>query len=114
MEEKTLGQIAYEQYGSRWDIQLASMKEVWEGVAKAVAAVVRAESQWQPIETAPRDGTDVLIYVPYYPDGARIETGWFSSKGYWESYSRLYAGEHHSPLCRLQPTHWQPLPEPPK
>ena len=77
---------------------------------------------WQPIETAPKDGTEVLLfwcaehgpeYVEYLACGAWGEYrdgsgGWggesFHSKpeGYW---TRLI-GE--------KPTHWMPLPEPPK
>ena len=70
MSEKTLGQIAW-QAQSEYPFSNTSQdcKDMWERIAQAVADAVRAESQWQPIETAPRDGTEVLLYVPYYPDG---------------------------------------------
>jgi len=65
--------------------------------------------EWQPIETAPRDGTRVLLskvgsteVVSGYWNGIRYEDipvdEWLTAPGGW----------------RRQPTHWMPLPEPPK
>lgn len=54
-------------------------------------------SEWQPIETAPKDGTWFLAYeadVPMYT-AHWDEDGWYDLE--WK--------------CR--PTHWMPLPEPP-
>lgn len=70
---------------------------------------------WQPIETAPKDGRHVLLAVaddpPAYvceayfdPDGGP-EGGWYMANTHWTD---AYDG-------RLwNPTHWQPLPAPPK
>jgi hypothetical protein len=71
-------------------------------------------SEWQPIETAPTDGTNVLAWLP----GCGMEIGLFGSlfgpdeKGgaYWFSTKGdgfLYHGEP------VYPTHWMPLPPPP-
>lgn len=61
--------------------------------------------KWQPIETAPKDGTCVLLFEPCQPIGASMEVGWYDSGlGAWYSMSG----------CALKPTHWLPLPEPPK
>ena len=78
---------------------------------------------WQPIETAPKDGTHILVYGPsagydedapplgfsvahWYDDGVN-ELGW---RG-------IVAGDNIDSYSDLdedtQPTHWQPLPEPP-
>lgn len=58
---------------------------------------------WKPIETAPRDGTAVLVALP----GVRpVYVSWRS--GEWRypfTVRRLKA---------YQPTHWMPLPAPPK
>lgn len=64
MNEKTLGQIAYE---AAWPcfswIEVAEAgQRKWEQVAKAVADAVRAESKWQPIETAPKDVNILVLY----------------------------------------------------
>jgi len=74
---------------------------------------------WQPIETAPKDGTRILIYPVRFHDvkaaryfNAPEITYWFGAKpgypesGYWVGASlRKHAPEDF--------THWQPLPEPP-
>jgi hypothetical protein len=54
---------------------------------------------WQPIETAPKDGTVLLVH------GERgVELGWcVLSRWYW----------HGRNSVTEQPTHWMPLPEPP-
>ena len=70
---------------------------------KVRALAVAAPPQWQPIESAPKDGTRVLVWWPYwrsYPVSAR----WFN--GEWDSYCRLEGDS-------VGPTHWMPLPAPP-
>jgi hypothetical protein len=66
-------------------------------------------SDWQPIDSAPKDGTEILghndgVYAIVSWQTHRTMTGiygnWADRAGYLESYER--------------PTHWQPLPEPPK
>jgi hypothetical protein len=59
---------------------------------------------WQPIETAPKDGTDILLWCPLlgseYMVIGRIDNGiWVSSNDFEDVYD---------------PSHWMPLPEPPK
>jgi hypothetical protein len=69
---------------------------------------------WQPIETAPKDGTDVLLYKRFskYQKWVGkdeydfyIQIGCYSS-GDW----RIHA---YDPPWNNDPTHWMPLPEPP-
>lgn len=60
--------------------------------------------KWEPIETAPKDGRQVLL-----ANGAHVDQGW------WEDDD----GETgwFSWLCfpaKGEPTHWMPLPEPPQ
>jgi len=61
-------------------------------------------SEWQPIETAPRDGTYILAWV----------------RPVWGvQYLRIVTFYHGQWVdsCDLSPedcTHWMPLPEPPK
>ena len=63
------------------------------------------DMDWQPIKSAPKDNTKVLIYVPSktingHDYDAIIMVSRF--KGYWWD------------AAHLKPTHWMPLPEPPK
>ncbi len=55
-------------------------------------------SGWQPIETAPK-GPLLLLYVP---DRTRDVGHWFEG-GWWVIHA-----------LAAEPTHWMPLPEPPK
>lgn len=59
--------------------------------------------KWQPIETAPRDGTRVLIYNGEDVLEARYCFGCWQDPVYSEWMGDV-AGK---------PTHWMPLPEPP-
>lgn len=61
-------------------------------------------TDWQPIETAPRDGSDIIVYRPKANGDYIPHVGvdyWF--KGY------CWGKSNHE----CQPTHWTPLPEPP-
>ena len=61
-----------------------------------------ALNPWQPIETAPRDGSRLLLFVPPYGPS----TGHFCATS-----QRWYC---HSVLNKdADSTHWMPLPEPP-
>lgn len=55
---------------------------------------------WQPIETAPKDGTFVLAVTE---SGYRVIVQWCADK-FWRS------NVPHA----WEPTHWMPLPEPPQ
>lgn len=60
---------------------------------------------WKPISSAPRDETPILGYI----SSTWIE-GIFWNGSEW---SYLSDGDI-TPEARHQPTHWMPLPEPPK
>jgi len=59
---------------------------------------------WQPIETAPKDGTEVLLLGRWFSQ-ARIVNGLWNS-GDAMHMPHWMGGIH-------QPTHWMPLPAPP-
>jgi len=80
------------------------------------------ETEWPPIDTAPRDGTIILtvsnneIYV----------TRWSKEQNYWQFRDALQkkVGDelqyeyswftYIGGLGSINPTHWKPLPQPPK
>jgi hypothetical protein len=58
-------------------------------------------SEWQPIETAPKDGSDILAWW-----NGHAVISWNARQQSWESDDGMVAAKTH-------PTHWMPLPEPP-
>ena len=67
-----------------------------------LVAAIRAP-QWQPIETAPKDGTWVLIWIDWIgnPRSSAFENGTWQNLP-WVSSVKDY-----------NPSHWMPLPKPP-
>lgn len=72
---------------------------------------------WQPIETAPKDETVVLLWCPQSWDTDFVRVGWWFEAESPHEDSGWYDDEAAShPLTDLygEPTHWMPLPEPPR
>lgn len=59
-------------------------------------------SEWQPIETAPRDGTRVIVFVPVLDDGDVLGK------------SLVFEACYRPWGWGCEPTHWMPLPDPPQ
>ncbi len=65
---------------------------------------------WQPIETAPKDGTHILLYQP-------VEGGSYVGKDIPDSYMFVGCFERGKWFCTeytafdKMPTHWMELPE---
>lgn len=71
-------------------------------------------SGWLPIESAPKDGTEIFLFVPYerLPQYSRMHTGKWEEdeyaknpKPYWK-----YGYLSKTTMRAKQPTHWMPLP----
>lgn len=77
-------------------------------------------NEWQPIKTAPKDGTAVWIvingqpYIGYYDPPNYFGPGqWFAKASFRrrrDMSDDIYGTYAHG----VEPTHWMPLPEPPK
>lgn len=81
-------------------------------LAKEVERLRASQPQWQPIDTAPKDGSDVLAWGPRWkqPDYIHFRNGG------WCEWVGLDTGEWE-PITFSEsflPTHWMPIPEPPK
>ncbi len=69
---------------------------------------------WQPIETAPKDGTEVDLFLTTgrEPDCFWKDGGWTRTVKDGD-----YMGEDgvqiEYPKCNIVATHWMPLPSPP-
>jgi len=77
--------------------------------------------EWQPIETAPRDGTLVLLYGPcewdkyVTKDSPKIIiVGFYDEYDYSEDSPFAWLSYTSNPYQdRILATHWLPLPNPP-
>lgn len=56
-------------------------------------------TKWLPIESAPKDGVEVLTW-----DGDWVRVAEHAHDDFWRTLG----------LATHKPTHWMPLPEPPK
>ena len=79
-------QEKWEKTGYVCNLEMCFLAEIWQA----------AQPQWQPIETAPRDGSDILAYSSQSQEIIR----WSDLS---ESWSLSYTF-----------THWMPLPPPPQ
>lgn len=67
---------------------------------------------WQPISTAPKDGTYILAW-----DGYKIAVTSFGFDDLWDHEPKKWCvgecyGEYNI-YDTIDPTHWKPLPDPP-
>ena len=83
---------------------MAVRRNAWRhGWAEGYRTALRQGSEtWQAIETAPKDGTEVLAVSAFgYAHSLYLVTSW--EDGAWDM------PDH----WKMQPTHWMPLPPPP-
>ena len=67
------------------------------------------DREWQPIDTAPKDGTTILIC-------GHGSNGYFVADAKWDGVAFCLFhpdDDAHTSHC-YHPSHWMPLPEPPK
>lgn len=83
--------------------------------------------EWQPIKTAPKDGSFVLLHIPggaletgpvtigsYWRMDERGEDGRFKRGVFWPADWRGWLGmDADTTPSWCEPTHWMPLPKPP-
>lgn len=79
-------------------------------------------SEWQPIETAPKDGQSILLLNGKAHSPEALVAHWCrvypeNPQGTWHSVSRFnceFALQRRFLTQSPDATHWMPLPEPPK
>ncbi len=68
--------------------------------------------EWQPIETAPKDGTRILVARIGRNESGKDLGIWWACTGHWsDHYKNWNDGIEPCGLCG--PTHWMPLPAAP-
>lgn len=74
-------------------------------LTQVLARIRKLESQiaWQPIETAPKDGSQILL-----------ANHLMTSDGYFEPLANGGKGSWIWPYVLREPTHWKPVPDLPR
>jgi len=134
VQRDALRELFFETYNQGW---LTEPSKSFRGLDTEIEARIAAMtvSPWQPIETAPRDGTPVLLYVqgqiteawysPLKPstdyEGSDTSEGgmWVCADDEWQiEVEEIWEGVGKWSECSVtyddgEATDWQPLPEPP-
>jgi hypothetical protein len=80
--------------------------ELAEKLTTAERQLAEARGAWQPIETAPKDGTRVLLCVVGTQSAGRDDREYY--------HMASWGIDHWQPFIPNDWTHWQPLPSPPQ
>jgi hypothetical protein len=83
--------------------RIRSRDDAAQAIARAIMA--ERERQWRPIETAPKDGTAILL-----GHECAAFSGWWDDEYEWVDGETSMFGD----LTSYEPTHWMPLPQPPQ
>ena len=68
-------------------------------------------TEWQPIETAPKDGAAILLGLPIVGNLAENDRRVY--EGRWNGLQKTWTGINGFIVLSVA-THWMPLPEPPE
>ena len=69
----------------------------------------KQSSGWQPIETAPKDGTVVLCWDEF----KECDLMWYGIIQQWNKPKDILGWMYVATNTECYPTHWMPLPKPP-
>jgi hypothetical protein len=84
------------------------------GLAKIIDRAIKQRADaadWQPIETAPKDGSGVLLWWPQWWHDAH--SGYFKDNQ-WHSERAIISWYEGNDNGDPGPSHWMPLPTPPQ
>ena len=100
----------YEKRISELSAENEKYEELYQGTLKKIADLKAQIPQWLPIEAAPKDGTEILVY----DDGDIIiadYSHWTGAEG--EKIASWFVAWTVESYKYCEPTMWMPLPKPP-
>jgi len=101
-------------------IEMTDLERI--ALSKAAGESIPCTNGWRPIETAPKDGTRIIVYANGHTKNGvwgGIEGSWVGEvfwKDKWYGYETggwMIANCDEEYGCFVVATCWQPLPEPP-
>ena len=100
------------------DGKIATPAEIWAAMVPRQFEIGGEMTEWQPIETAPKDGTRVLLFFPVFGTAPRQEFGCWDQQPYHKKPNPYWSGDCERTYGGLwyrsnPPTHWMPPPAPP-
>lgn len=105
--ERIAAALYQDMYNNSWGRLEEWAKPQWRKVAKVAYDAILC---WEPISTAPKDGSPILAFVPSYFQGTGGQT-----VAHWMRGSRTPDGAwYDGQAWEIEPTLWQCLPPPPE
>ena len=94
--------------------QIAEENGYGAEIQHAMRLAAEAAMEWMPIDSAPKDGTKILLLRETGPVVGLWKEDKYSNKPkpYWDHDKVRLFGIHNA--RNFPPTHWQPLPPPPE
>lgn len=86
------------------------LSEARQTMEAALSLPVSNTGEWQPIETAPKDGTAIWVATIFSGHGTGCMEPVRTHYHHYGEWTNIYTGNS----INWKPTHWQPLPEAPK
>lgn len=103
----------FDQWFDQIDDELQA--EIKTEIAEAIAALRAQPAGWRPIESAPKDGTLLLLWESY--EDEPFIGRWHDFRSRWIASTAHYNTDGDAcvidTVCSEGVTHWMPLPPPP-
>lgn len=111
-EDLRLSRLRCAQLGGVNDMWIAAEREVSQARIELAAVTAHRdallkEHAWQPIETAPKDGTSIIVLSPTGNVWCNVK--WCVRQRTGERWTHFMQGG-----LKFEPTHWMPMPKAPE
>lgn len=93
--------VHHQNWRTGCDIEPTDVKQLTKAIDVAVDALRLATEKWMPIESAPKDGTKILV-GHFFHNHFYCCSDYWDIDGYWYNYINIQA----------KPTHWMHLKPP--